>query len=123
MKNILKMKKINSTSYIEFSSPELLFLGESGQPYRGTLYIQYYCMNETLDLISLKKYITSLRSKIIILEEVANIIYCDISKVMNSKDLCVTVKTSPRGGISSTIQHGNINIVPKAKPIFFGVGV
>ncbi len=118
---MLKVKEIKSSgSYIELSSPELLWLAESGQPYRGTLYIQFMSDGKTFDLISLKKYITSLRQKTIILEDIADTILEDMN-IMKNDSIGITVKTTARGGISSTIRAGKEYNQPESKPIVFGI--
>jgi NADPH-dependent 7-cyano-7-deazaguanine reductase QueF len=114
-----KTKALIGDSYIEFSSPELIWLGESGQPYRGTLYIQYTANQSAIDLISLKKYITSLRSRIILLEDIAETIYNELAI---NDTFSITVKTTARGGISSTIHFGDFYESPQAKPLYFGIG-
>ena len=116
----LRDRSVTVGSYIELSSPELLWLGSSGQPYRGTLYIQYITNGKTVEMIDLKKYITSLRQETILLEDIAIHIYSDLVKCLGT-DLQVTVKTSPRGGISSTIRYGSNLGDVESKPIVFGV--
>ncbi len=89
-------------SHIEFSSPELMWLGLSGQPYRGSLQIEMISNGKSFDLLSLKKYITSLRSQVVILEDIAQKILNDLDLLENNT-LSVSVRTTPRGGISSKI--------------------
>lgn len=118
---MIKIKEINSKgSYIEFCTHELTFLGESGQPYRGMLFIQYITDNKVIELISLKKYIESLRSRTLVLEEVSSVIHSDINNLLKNDTLSVSIKTTPRGGISSTIRHGADYKTPDIKPIVFG---
>lgn len=108
-------------TYIEFSTHELLFLSESGQPYRGQLFIQYMNQGKVIDLISLKKYIELLRQRTILLEDISSVILQDINSVIENNTVCVTVKTTARGGISSTIRAGKEYNMPESKPIVFGV--
>lgn len=118
---MIKIKETtNNGSYVEFCTHELTFLGESGQPYRGMLFIQYVVEGKVLELVSLKKYIESLRSRTIMLEDVSANIYEDINKVLGNSSLCVTIKTTPRGGISSTVRYGKEYNLPEVKPIVFG---
>lgn len=108
-------------SYIELSSPELSWLGESGQPYRGTLYIQFMTEGKSLEMLSLKRYITSLRDKVVTLEDIASKILFDLNTNLSNNTLGITVKTTARGGISSTIRAGKEYSMPESKPIVFGI--
>ena len=111
-------------STIQLSSPELMWLAESGQPYRGTLHIQYINKGLVIELISLKKYITRLRDHKIQLEEIAETIHTDLCKGKPELSvLRVTVTTTARGGISSTITAGEEKYMKpeEKKPIVFGV--
>jgi len=121
----IKAKQVQFDNYVEMASPELLWLGESGQPYRGTLYVQYNTTNKiTVDMISFKKYITSLRSETVLLEDIASFIAKDLEETLDNDNIAVTVKSAARGGISSTITNGNTNFKdPQSKPLVFGLGV
>ena len=119
--NLKSIDVDNKGTFIEFCTHELTFLGMSGQPYRGTLFLQYTTNNKVLDLLSFKKYIESLKMKTIMLEDVAKVVYDSVNTVLECAELCVTVKTTPRGGISSTIRYGyNKFDKPEMKPIVFG---
>ena len=119
--NLKSIDVDNKGTFIEFCTHELTFLGMSGQPYRGTLYIQYITNNKVLDLLSLKKYIESLKMETIILEDIAKVVYDSINSVLECTELCVTANTTPRGGISSTIRYGYDKFnKPEMKPIVFG---
>lgn len=121
MVEFLEIKETQSVgSFVEISSPELLWLAESGQPYRGTLYIQFISNGRTVDMLSLKRYITSLRQQKFLLEDIADVIYEKLSGLENLQ-LGVTVKTTARGGISSTIRAGVDFRDPESKPIVFGI--
>lgn len=117
--NYIESKSVGT--YIEFNTHELLFLSESGQPYRGQLFIQYMNQGKVIDLISLKKYIEQLRQRTILLEDISSVILQDINSVIENSTVCVTVKTTARGGISSTIRAGKEYNMPESKPIVFGV--
>ena len=117
----MRIFNTNSTgTYIEVSSPELMWLGNSGQPYRGTLYIQYINNGSVTNLLDIKKYIGTLRGEVVLLEDIAFKIYNSIG----IDNAIVTVKTTARGGISSTIKYpvGNsMDVFPEQKPIVFGI--
>lgn len=103
---ILQKKDIKEGTKIEYSSKELLFLASSGQPYRGSLYIQFTSQGETVDLISLKKYITSLRDKTFNAEDIAYEIYESIKAVIHVNDLGVVVDLTARGGLQQRLSFG-----------------
>jgi NADPH-dependent 7-cyano-7-deazaguanine reductase QueF len=108
--NIITIQK-NST--IEYSSKELLFLAKSGQPYRGTLYVHFISEGETFDLLTFKKYITSLRSLTFNAEDIAYTIYTKINNTIKTKNLGIVVDLTARGGIQQRICFGE-----KFEPIF-----
>ena len=111
----------NQGTYIEFCTHELTFLGQSGQPYRGMLFIQYISEGRVVDMLALKKYIESLKLKTLLLEDVAKAIHTDLNVDLNNQQLCVTVKTTPRGGLSTTTRFGYTGFTsPEIKPIVFG---
>ena len=123
MGKILKAKKCKAkNSTIELFTPELLFLGESGQPYRGSVYIQIVISKKTLDLVSFKKYITSLRQKTMFVEESSKTIYKDLVKVLKHNKIKVTIDLTARGGIQSRIMYGDkIDLPNIKKPLVFQV--
>lgn len=117
----MKLIDTNEGSYVELSTHELLFLGMSGQPYRGILGIQFITSKQSIDFIELKKYVESLRRVHIRLEDSAKKIHDDIDKFLKNSTLKITVKTTPRGGFSSTIIYGNeSHHAIEIKPIVFG---
>ena len=121
MNNIKTYNTQHAGTYIEFCTHELTFLGLSGQPYRGVLCLQYTTTDKIIELLSLKKYIESLRSKKIIIEDSAAVIHKDINDVLDNSSLCVTIRTTPRGGISSTVVFGEqSHRQVEIKPIVFG---
>ncbi len=91
---------------IEFMSPELLFLAQSGQPYRGTLYIRFVSRGESVNLLDLKKYITSLRALTFNSEDIAFEIYNTIATSISADELGVVVDLTARGGIQQRIAFG-----------------
>lgn len=104
----MSLKKINiqQGSHIEYSSKELLFLAQSGQPYRGTVYVNFTSQGETIDLIDFKKYITSLRSVTLNAEDIAFTIYQKLNESFSSMNLGVIVDLTARGGIQQRIGFG-----------------
>lgn len=103
---------------IEYMSPELLFLAQSGQPYRGTLYIKFISKGESVDLVDLKKYITSLRSTTLNSEDIAFTIYDKIAASIRTEALGVVVDLNARGGIQQRISYGNSFEPVKKQNIF-----
>ncbi|HEY9190100.1 MAG TPA: hypothetical protein VIM88_04460 [Sulfurovum sp.] len=105
---------------IEYMSPELLFLGQSGQPYRGTLYVHFTSKGESFDLLDFKKYITSLRSVTLTAENIAYEIYQKIQKNVDVDALGIIVDLTARGGIQQRICFGE-DFTPVKKQKFFQV--
>ncbi|MDF1884335.1 hypothetical protein JHD49_10320 [Sulfurimonas sp. SAG-AH-194-C21] len=97
---------IKEGTKIEYNSKELLFLASSGQPYRGSLYVKFTSLGETIDLVSFKKYITSLRDKRLNAEDMACEIYESIKAVIKVNDLGVVVDLSARGGLQQRLCYG-----------------
>lgn len=91
---------------IEYMSPELLFLAQSGQPYRGSLYIHFISKGESVNLVDLKKYITSLRSRTFTAENIAHEIFNQIHSTIDVDTLGVIVDLTARGGIQQRIHFG-----------------
>lgn len=103
---------------IEYMSPELLFLAQSGQPYRGTLYVHFSSKGESFNLIDFKKYITSLRSVTLTAENIAYEIYQKIQTNVNIDSLGVIVDLTARGGIQQRICFGEEFTPVKKQNIF-----
>lgn len=103
---------IQPDTTIQLMTPELLFLAQSGQPYRGTVYVEYISNGRALDLIYFKKYITSLRSKKMWCEDIASEIYKTIDKQIKNNTIGVVVDLTGRGGIQQTISYGK-KIIPE----------
>ena len=117
MKNII----VTPGNYVEISTHELMFISNSGQPYRGVLGIQYITKSKAIEFISLKKYVESLRRTTCNLEDIAKLIYDNINEELDNNTLKVTVRTTPRGGFSTTVIHGDTSHAPiEIKPIVFG---
>ena len=108
-------------SHLEYSSNELLFLAQSGQPYRGSFSISFTSVGESFDLRELKQYITSLRSKTFYAEDIAHEIYTTITNSIETDNLGVIVDLSARGGIQQRIRFGT-DFTPTQKPNIFQVG-
>lgn len=109
---------IQKNTRVEFSSNELLFLAKSGQPYRGTLYVKFESLGKSFDMLSFKRYITSLRSQTFNAEDIAYEIYTIIEKSIESKNLGVVVDLSARGGIQQRLSFGYEFSVIKKNNIF-----
>lgn len=103
---------------IEYMTPELLFLALSGQPYRGTVYIHFVSEGKSIDLLDLKRYITSLRACTFTAENIAYEIYTKIHTAIDVETLGVIVDLSARGGIQQRIQYGKKFELVKKKNIF-----
>ncbi|OIP55328.1 MAG: hypothetical protein AUK54_04135 [Helicobacteraceae bacterium CG2_30_36_10] len=116
----LRKIAIKENSNIEYSSPELLFLGSSGQPYRGSLYIRFISKGETFDLRDFKQYITSLRQMTFNAEDIAYEIFTKIQSNILTESLGVVVDLSARGGIQQRVSFG-VEFLPIKKANIFQV--
>jgi len=114
----LEKRSIQSGTKIQYLSRELLFLAESGQPYRGTLYVNFTSLGETINLVEFKKYITSLRSVHFNAEDIAFEIYKTINNSINTDDLGVIVDLSARGGLQQRLVYGETFEVVAKNNIF-----
>jgi len=110
--------KIHLDTRVEFSSHELLFLAQSGQPYRGSLYISFLSVGESFDTVDFKRYITSLRSKVLNAEDIAYEIYSKIDSAIESEELGVVVELSARGGIAQRLSFGRPVQIQRKNNIF-----
>ena len=118
---VFKKVPLKEGSVLEYSSRELLFLGHSGQPYRGTLYIKFLSSGESFDLRDFKHYITSLRAKTLYAEDIAYEIFQTITKNIETENLGVVVDLSARGGIQQRVSFGAV-FVPVIKANIFQIG-
>ena len=114
----LEKRDAQAGTKIQYMSPELLFLAQSGQPYRGTLYINFTSQGETIDLLELKRYITSLRILTLNSEDIAHEIYDTIDNSISTDGLGVIVELSARGGIQQTLSYGKEFQVVQKKTVF-----
>ena len=116
----MDFRKVNAQegTKIEYMSPELLFLAQSGQPYRGTLYVHFTSKGESFNLVDFKKYITSLRSVTLTAENIAYEIYQKIQTNVNVDALGVIVDLTARGGIQQRIRFGEDFTPVKKQNIF-----
>ncbi|WP_457749711.1 hypothetical protein [Sulfurimonas sp.] len=97
---------VREHTIIQYMSRELLFLAHSGQPYRGSVYINFTSNGETFDLPDFKKYLTSLRDKTFNAEDIAYEIYETITKSIQTENLGVIVDLTARGGIQQRLCYG-----------------
>ncbi len=111
---------IQKETKITFNSKELLFLAQSGQPYRGSLSVQFQSVGESFDLLDFKKYITSLRSQTFYAEDIAFEIFQTINQSIKSKNLGVIVDLTARGGIQQQLTFG-FEFEPSEKANIFQV--
>lgn len=118
----MKLEKITvkEGTKIEYSSKELLFLAKSGQPYRGSLYVKFTSLGETIELLSFKKYITSLRDKTLNAEDIAYEIYESINTTIKVADFGVVVDLSARGGVQQRLCYGE-EFIPVLKNNIFQI--
>ncbi len=116
----LKKLDIQAGTNIQYLSKELLFLGLSGQPYRGSVYINFTSQGETFDLLDFKRFITSMRSLKIESENISFYIYKHILNDININDLGIIVDLSARGGIQQRLLFGE-NFIPHSKPNIFQI--
>ncbi|HIP20609.1 MAG TPA: hypothetical protein EYG70_05755 [Sulfurimonas sp.] len=116
----LQKIEIKKGTKIEYSSKELLFLAKSGQPYRGSLYVKFTSLGDTIELTSFKKYITSLRDKTLNAEDIAYEIYETIVSVINVNDLGIVVDLTARGGLQQRLTFGT-EFTPVSKNNIFQI--
>jgi len=104
----MQLQKVDivKNTQLQYLSHELLFLAQSGQPYRGSIYVSFISLGETFNLLDFKKYITSLRDKKYNAEDVAYEIFATITKSIETQDLGVVVDLTARGGIQQRISYG-----------------
>ncbi|MFK5976238.1 MAG: hypothetical protein QM493_06995 [Sulfurovum sp.] len=102
----MRKVEVKKGTNIQYSSRELLFLAPSGQPYRGTIYINFISKGESINLLDLKKYITTLRDTISTSENIAFIIFDKINSAIKTKKLGVVVDITARGGIQQRVSFG-----------------
>ncbi len=114
----LKKLEIQKDTRVQYLSHELLFLAHSGQPYRGSLYINFTSVGESFDLTDFKKYITSLRHIKLNAEDIAYEIFTTITQNIQIKDLGVVVDLTARGGIQQRISYGAEFSVVQKENIF-----
>jgi len=116
----MKLEKLNAKegTDIQYLSKELLFLAQSGQPYRGSVYIAFKSVGETFNMLDFKKYITSLRSQIFLAEDIAFEIYETINNSIETANLGVVVDLTARGGLQQRVAFGSEFSVIKKENIF-----
>ena len=109
---------VKENTRIQYMSHELLFLAQSGQPYRGSVYVDFTSLGETFDLRDFKKYLTSLRDKKFNAEDIASEIYETIAKNIQTENLGVVVDLTARGGIQQRLCYGAEFVPVKKENIF-----
>ncbi len=112
----MQLQKVDivKNTKLQYLSHELLFLAKSGQPYRGSIYVNFMSLGETFNLLDFKKYITSLRDKKLNAEDIAYEIFLTITKSIETQNLGIVVDLTARGGIQQRISYGNeFNVVHK----------
>lgn len=104
----MDFRKVNvkEGTKIEYISPELLFLAQSGQPYRVALYVHFVSKGESFNLLDFKKYITSLRAVTLNAENIAYEIFEKIQTNVDVDALGIIVDLTARGGIQQRIGFG-----------------
>ena len=112
----MQLQKVDivKNTKLQYLSHELLFLAKSGQPYRGSIYVNFMSLGETFNLLDFKKYITSLRDKKLNAEDIAYEIFLTITKSIETQNLGIVVDLTARGGIQQRISYGTeFNVVQK----------
>ena len=84
--------------------PEVTFEGDDKKPDFGEIVITYVPRDKLIELKSLKIYFYQFREKMFSYERFINIVYDDIKEIYDPYCLTVTLKTNPRGGISSFLE-------------------
>ena len=102
--------------WVTFTAPEFTTLcPKTGQPDFATLTIRYIPAKKLVESKSLKLYLFGFRNHGDFHEDVVNIIYNDIWKLLKPKYLEVYGKFAPRGGISiDPFVNGGANAKMKA---------
>ena len=94
-------KHPNNDYFVKFNCPEFTSLCPmTGQPDFATIYISYVPGERMVESKSLKLYLFSFRNHGDFHEDVVNIIYNDLVKLLKPKYMEVIGKFAPRGGIS-----------------------
>ncbi len=87
--------------WVTFTAPEFTTLcPKTGQPDFGTITVRYIPAKKLVESKSLKLYFFGFRNNGDFHEDVINIIYNDLFKLLKPKYLEVYGKFAPRGGIS-----------------------
>jgi len=87
--------------WVTFTAPEFTTLcPKTGQPDFGTITIRYVPAKRLVESKSLKLYLFGFRNNGDFHEDVVNIIYDDLVKLLKPKYMEVIGKFAPRGGIS-----------------------
>ena len=104
----MQLQKVDivKNTKLQYLSHELLFLAKSGQPYRGSVYVNFMSLGETFNLQDFKKYITSLRDKKLNAEDIAYEIFSTITKSIETQNLGIIVDLTARGGIQQRVSYG-----------------
>ena len=77
---------------------------KTGQPDFGTLTFIYTPNQVCVELKSLKLYLQSYRNRGIFYEDVTNVIFDELLKLLKPRRLTVISEWTPRGGLRSTIR-------------------
>ena len=96
--------KISRKYKIVHFVPEVTFEGDDKKPDFGEIVITYVPKNWLIELKSLKLYFYQFRGEKFSYERFVNVVYNDINEIYKPKYLKVTLKTNPRGGISSFLE-------------------
>lgn len=87
--------------WVVFTAPEFTTLcPKTGQPDFATLTIRYIPAGKLVESKSLKLYLFGFRNHGDFHEDVVNVVYDDLWKLLRPKYIEVTGKFAPRGGIS-----------------------
>ena len=87
--------------WVTFTAPEFTTLcPKTGQPDFATLTIRYIPAKKLVESKSLKLYLFGFRNHGDFHEDVVNVIYDDLSRLLRPKYMEVVGKFAPRGGIS-----------------------
>lgn len=89
---------------IEIVCPEFTSVcPKTGQPDFGTLTFHYVPAQKCVELKSLKLYLQQFRNEGIFYENVTNRILDDLVAVLQPREMRLTARFSPRGGITTTV--------------------
>lgn len=88
---------------IRIENPEVTFLGAKEQPDFAAVTINYVPGQKVVELKSLKKYFCAFRNVLISYERFISVVFADLMRTYEPRQLVLTAVFNPRGGMTSTL--------------------